>query len=76
MTIAENSIVCQFFVGLWSLLLRAWEDSRVGSALATLGAIGVAVVIYLVLVVVLRAITREDLSLMPKGERIARLLGL
>ena len=50
--------------------------SRVGSALATLGAIGVAVVIYLVLVVVLRAITREDLSLMPKGERIARLLGL
>ena len=50
--------------------------SRTGNAMATLGAIGVAVVIYLALVVALRAITRDDLSLMPKGERIARLLGL
>ena len=38
----------------------------------TTGRIGM----YLALVIVLRAITRDDLSLMPKGDKIARLLGL
>ena len=50
--------------------------SRTGNAIAVLGAIGVAMVIYLVLVVMLRAISRDDLSLMPKGDKIARLLRL
>jgi stage V sporulation protein B len=36
----------------------------------------VAVVVYGVLVVALRAISRDDLSLMPKGDKIARLLRL
>lgn len=47
-----------------------------GNALCTMVAILVAAVIYAVLVVVLRAITKEDLSLMPKGDKIARLLHL
>jgi hypothetical protein len=50
--------------------------SRVGSAVATLGAIGVAAVVYCVLVVVLQAISKDDLALMPKGDKIARLLHL
>ena len=50
--------------------------SRTGNALATLGAIGVAVVVYCVLVVALRAISRDDLSLMPKGDKLAKLLRL
>ena len=50
--------------------------SRTGGAIATLGAIGVAAVVYGVLIVALRAITRDDLSLMPKGDKIARLLRL
>ncbi len=37
-------------------------------------AVGVGVVLYLVFIVVLKAITREELELVPKGERIARLL--
>jgi len=32
--------------------------------------------VYGILVIALRAITREDLSLMPKGEKIARILHL
>ena len=44
------------------------------SALATMGAIGVAVIIYLVLVIALRIITREDLKMIPKGEKLANLL--
>ena len=50
--------------------------SRTGNAAATLLAILVAVVIYGVLVIALRAITKDDLMLMPKGEKIARLLHL
>ena len=50
--------------------------SRTGNAAATLTAILAAVVIYGVLVVVLRAITKDDLMLMPKGEKIARVLHL
>ena len=50
--------------------------SRTGNAIMTLGAIGVAVIVYGVLVVALRAISRDDLSLMPKGDKIARLLRL
>lgn len=47
-----------------------------GNALATMGAIAVAMVVYVALVVALRAVSREDLSLMPKGDKIARLLRL
>lgn len=43
-------------------------------ALATMVSIGVAVVVYLVLVIALRIITREDLAMVPKGDKIARLL--
>ncbi|MBR1781736.1 MAG: polysaccharide biosynthesis C-terminal domain-containing protein, partial [Oscillospiraceae bacterium] len=49
--------------------------SRVtGNAVATLGAILVAVVVYFALVIGLKTLTRDDLSLMPKGDKIARLL--
>ena len=45
-----------------------------GNAVAIMPAIGVAVVVYFALVLLTRAISREDLALMPKGDRIARLL--
>ena len=48
--------------------------SRMGNAVMVALAIGVAVVIYGVLIIALRAISKEDLKLMPKGEKIARLL--
>ena len=44
------------------------------SRLATVGAIMIAVVVYVVLVLALRVISKEDLALMPKGEKIARIL--
>lgn len=50
--------------------------SRTGNGICTLFAIAVAVVLYCVLVVVLGAITRDDLNLMPKGDRIAKILRL
>jgi len=45
-----------------------------GNTLALLGAIGVAVVIYFVLILTLRAVSRDDVMLMPKGEKIAKIL--
>ena len=45
-----------------------------GNALAVLGAIGVAVIVYFALILVTRAISKEDLALIPKGEKIARIL--
>ena len=50
--------------------------SKMGNTVSTLAAILVAVVIYGVLVIMMRAITKEDLALMPKGEKSARILHL
>ena len=66
-------------LGAWAvhgLLAKLLAAGRMGNAVSTLAAILVAVVIYGVLVIVLRAITKEDLALMPKGEKIARILHL
>ncbi len=51
------------------LMLNRW-----GYILVVMGAILVAVVVYAVLIVLLKAVTREDLSLMPKGDKIAKIL--
>ena len=49
---------------------------RTGVALSVAAAIGVAVIVYFVLIVVTRAISKEDLALIPKGERLAKILRL
>ena len=49
---------------------------KTGNGIAVMGAILIAVIIYAVLVVALRAISREELSLMPKGDKIAKILRL
>ncbi|MBO2526781.1 MAG: hypothetical protein CW335_01165 [Clostridiales bacterium] len=43
-------------------------------AVACLGAIAAAAVVYLLLVILLKAITYEDCLLLPKGEKIAKIL--
>ena len=58
------------------LLSHGGELSRMGCALTVFLSIGVAMVVYMVLVVALRIISRDDLALMPKGDKIARLLRL
>lgn len=45
-----------------------------GNTLGLMAAIGVAVVVYLVLVLALHAVSRDDVMLMPKGEKIAKIL--
>ncbi len=52
----------------------AVELSRTGVALSVFAAIGVAVVVYFGLIVFTRAISKDDLALIPKGEKLARIL--
>ncbi len=47
-----------------------------GNALATLISIGLSVILYFALIILLRAISKSDLALMPKGDQIAKLLRL
>ncbi|MCI9402835.1 MAG: polysaccharide biosynthesis protein [Oscillospiraceae bacterium] len=47
---------------------------HLSSRLSTVGAIGVGVIVYLILVLSLRAISKDDLALMPKGDKIAKIL--
>ena len=49
-------------------------SAPLGSSLATLGAIALAAAVYAVLVVLLRIITKEDLEMLPKGEKLATIL--
>ena len=55
--------------GSYGLLSR-----RFGTLISTAGSILLAVIIYAILVVALRMISKDDLSLMPKGEKIGRIL--
>ena len=58
------------YAALTALLGQSWL-----ALLASMGiAIGIAVIVYAVAVIRLRALTMEDLKLIPKGEKIGRLL--
>lgn len=50
--------------------------SGTGNALSTLGAIGCAAVVYLVLILVIGGVVKEDVLMMPKGEKLVKLLKL
>ena len=58
--------------GVYGLVFKLLSSNTIAVACS----IGVAVVIYAVLIVALKAIDREDLALMPKGQKIAKLLRL
>jgi len=50
--------------------------SRTGNALITLLSIGLAMIVYFILAAALHAVSKEDLALMPKGEKLAKFLRL
>ena len=54
--------------------LAYWGLGRIGMgrAVACLGSIVVAVLVYVVLIIVLKVLTYEDCLLLPKGEKIAK----
>ena len=64
-------------VGVWAsygLLSRVFYGSYLMNAAAAAGGILVGVIIYVILIAVLRVLSKEDLEMMPKGDKIAKLL--
>lgn len=83
LTIRPLLSTCAMGAAAWlsySGLLRVAEaagldtGSRLGLLLCMCGAILVAVVVYLIMIIVTRAISAEDLEHIPKGGKIARIL--
>jgi len=62
------------YTPLHALASGAIGSERLAMAAAMAVAIGVAVVVYLVLVVATRAVTMADMKLLPRGEKLAKLL--
>lgn len=58
----------------YSLLARLFPPGRLGLLLATMPAILLAVLVYLLLSILLRTVTKEDMALIPGGAKIARFL--
>lgn len=56
------------------ILGRTLTGGYLRESLATFLAVGAAVAVYAVLVIALRIITREDLRMVPGGEKLARVL--
>jgi len=61
-------------VAVWAAYGLLTGPLHLGARLATLCAIAVGVAVYLVLVLCLRVLSKEDLALMPKGDKIAKIL--
>ncbi len=49
-------------------------DLRLKATLALVGAIMIAAIVYFVMIFLLKAIKKDDISMMPKGEKILKLL--
>ena len=60
--------------GCQGLLAKVFHGSFRMNAVATAGGILAGVVVYVILIVALRVLSREDLEMMPKGDKIAKLL--
>lgn len=70
-----RSMLASAFMGVAAYFAYAFVSNYLTSvAICCLGAIGVAAVIYLLLVIVLKPLTYEDCLLLPKGEKIAKIL--
>lgn len=57
-----------------SLLLSSGRREWMIMAVAMIIAVIIAVIVYAVLIIALRALTAEDVKLLPKGDKIARIL--
>ena len=61
-------------MGVYAWASYGYLSQHFGNLLGVAGSICTAGVVYLLLVVGLQVVSRDDLSLMPKGDKIARIL--
>lgn len=70
----SKPLLCSLLMGVVAHVSYGALLPRLGNSVAVLAAIVLAAAVYVLLVLFLRVITREDLVLLPKGERIANFL--
>lgn len=76
LTVFFKPLVAAGFMGLSAWAVYGLSVGILGNSLATVGAIGVGGCVYLGLIVALKAISKDDIALMPKGDKIAKFLKL
>ena len=69
-----KTLVASLVMGAGARAVYGVVSQRAGNTISVFASILVAVLIYGVLVVALQVLNRDDLSLMPKGDKIARVL--
>ena len=57
-----------------SYLLVVYDVLGLGNTLGCIGSIGVAVVIYAISVLLLKTLVKNDILMLPKGEKLAEIL--
>ena len=72
--VSIRPLICAAIMGAGVWGFYGVASRHVGGLVSLFGGVAVGVVIYFVLVVALKAITRDDLMLLPKGDKIADLL--
>lgn len=77
-------ILCSFLMGaaawgvsrlMYMLLPAGWESGRLGMAMVVFPSVAVAIPVYAILLVRLKAVEKEELKRMPGGARLVGLLG-
>ena len=73
--VAASALMALTAWGVFGLAQRALMPMhRIGALIAMCAAILAAVVVYMMAAITLRAVTKEDMKLIPGGEKIARIL--
>ncbi len=72
--VSIRPLICSLIMGAGAWAVYGIASRYAGELVSMVCGVAVAVVIYFVLVIVLKAITRDDLKLLPKGEKIADIL--
>ena len=69
-----KTLAASIIMGAAAWAVYGLTSHIIGVKLAVIVAILLAVALYAILLVLLQVLTKDDLSLMPKGDKIAKLL--
>lgn len=72
--VSIRPLICSLIMGAAAWAVYGIASRYTGELISLVCGIGVAVIVYAVLIVALRAITRDDMKLLPKGEKLADIL--
>jgi stage V sporulation protein B len=69
-------LICSLVMGVTVWAIYGIVSRHAGNLISLVLGVGCGVVVYFVMVFAIRAITREDMLLLPKGEKLANMLRL